>query len=286
VTAPLLVVLAFAVATVVGGWLYCRRVTVDRPPVGVITLTDGLVLVTVLVTMPYVYLALPLAVVTLLLAAAVLAALHLVLQPLLRPPALLWAACLGVIGLDVGLGLVAGVASRPFLLVNNAVLATVVVGAATLWAQSGMRARDVAVLAVLLPAYDVIATWQLTVMSDVFARLGKLPLVPVLAWGLPDPETALRLGLGDLLLLTVWPLVFRTAFGRRAGLVALGTGLAAVAVVLTLLATGAVVGAIPVMIVIGPLIAGQYVLWRRTGPELSVRDRARAEAGGGLPLPR
>jgi hypothetical protein len=42
------------------------------------------------------------------------------------------------------------------------------VGAANLWAQSGMRARDAAVLAGALTLYDFIFTSQLTLMADLF----------------------------------------------------------------------------------------------------------------------
>ena len=102
------------------------------------------------------------------------------LKPLL-PPLLLWVTCLGLVALDVGLALDSGVESSSFLLVNNVILAVVTVGAANLWAQSGMKAREVAVLAAVLTAYDAVATWHLTVMEDVFERLAQLPLVPVVA---------------------------------------------------------------------------------------------------------
>ena len=276
----LAVVLAVAVLTAFGGVVYFRRIRVNRPPIGVVNLRDAVILIAVLMVMPYLYLGLPLAVVTVLLALVVLTALHLTLEPLL-PSLLLWLACLGLIALDVGLGLGSGVHSSPFLLVNNVILGVVTIGAANLWAQSGMKAREVAVLAAVLTAYDVVATWQLTVMEDVFQRLAELPLVPVVAWGLSDPQTSLRLGLGDLLILTVAPLVFRKAFGRTAGVVALASGLAVIATLLTVVATRAQDMSIPVMAVLGPLIVGQYLYWRRArGVERTTAEYLRVE-----PLP-
>lgn len=85
-----------------------------------------------------------------------------------------------------------------------------------------------------------------------------------MAWGLPDPRSSLRLGLGDLLLVTVAPPVLRKAFGRTAGLIALGSELGVLAVLLTLLTTRTVTVSIPVMTVLGPLILAQYAYWRRT----------------------
>ena len=223
--ASLLVVYAFALVAAVGGWVYFRRVRVNRPPIGVVNLRDAFILIAILAVMPYLYLSLPLVVISALLVIVVLTALHMALEPVLTHRALLWGACLGLIAADITLAVTGGVTNAPFLLVNNAILAAVVIGAANLWAQSGMKAREVAILSGVLAVYDVIATWQLTVMTDVFERLSQLPLVPVVAWGLSDPDTSLRLGLGDLLLLTVVPIVFRKAFGRRAGLVALISGL-------------------------------------------------------------
>jgi hypothetical protein len=275
--ASLSMVLTVAALTALCGTVYFRRVRVNRPPIGVVNLRDAVILIVLLMLMPYLYLALPLAVVTGLLCVVVLTALHVTLEPLLSP-LLLWATCLGLIALDVGLAVGSGVESSSFLLVNNVILGVVTIGAANLWAQSGMKAREVAILAAVLMAYDVVATWRLTVMEDVFERLAQLPLVPVVAWGLSEPETALRLGLGDLLILTVAPLVFRKAFGRVAGAVALVIGLAVVGTMLTLLATQVVTGSIPVMAVLGPLMVGQYWYWRRArGKERTTAEYLRLE---------
>jgi len=276
--ASLIVVYAFALLAAVGGWTYFRRVRVSRPPIGVVNLRDAVILIAVLALMPYLYLSLPLVVISALLVVVVLTALHMALEPVMSHRALLWLACLGLVGADIALAVTGGVTNAPFLLVNNAILAAVVIGAANLWAQSGMKAREVAILAGVLAVYDVIATWHLTVMTDVFTRLSQLPLVPVVAWGLSDPRTSLRLGLGDLLLLTVVPLVFRKAFGRRAGLVALASGLTLFAVLLTLLTTRVVTVSIPVMVLLGPLILGQYWYWRhRHGTERTTREYLRDE---------
>jgi hypothetical protein len=260
----LFVVLGFAVLTAVGGWSYFRRFQVTRPPIGVVNLRDAVFLVAVLVLMPYLYLSLPLVVVTVLLAGVVLTALHVTLEPVIPGTGGLWAAIVALLSADVGLGVTRGVNSPAFLLINNVILTVAIIGAANLWVQSGMKARGVAVLSAVLMVYDVVATWQLSVMTDVFQRLGRLPLVPVMAWGLPDPRSSLRLGLGDLLLVTVAPLVLRKAFGRTAGLIALGSELGVLAVLLTLLTTRTVTVSIPVMTVLGPLILAQYAYWRRT----------------------
>lgn len=273
-----LVVLGFTLATAIGGWLYFRRVLINRPPIGVVNLRDALILVGLLIVMPYLYLVLPLAVVTGLLVIVVLTALHMTLEPLVTYRPTLWATCLGTIAADIVLAYSQGVSSGSFLLFNNLVLCLVVLGASNLWAQSGMRAREVAILAAVLTCYDIIATWQVDVMSEVFLRLTQLPLVPVVAWGIADPNTALRLGLGDLLMLTVTPLVLRKAFGLRAAIIALVTTLVGLATLLVLLSQQIITGTIPVLSVLGPIILVQYWYWRRsTGTERTTREYLRAE---------
>ncbi len=72
------------------------------------------------------------------------------------------------------------------------------------------------------------------------------------------------IGLGDLLLATVFPLVLRKAFGRPAGITAIGLALAAIGMLLAL----PLQGVFPMMVVLGPLMGLQYLFWsRRRGQE-------------------
>ena len=179
-------------------------------------------------------------------------------------PLLLWLACLGLIALDVGLGLSSGVHSSPFLLVNNVILGVVTIGAANLWAQSGMKAREVAILAAVLTAYDVVATWQLTVMTDVFQRLaraaactgrrlgpvGSRDLAAAGPWRSADPHrrhrsSSERRSAGP-------PVWWRWQAGSSSSPRCSPWWR-------PVLRTCSV----PVMAVLGPLIVGQYLYWRR-----------------------
>lgn len=274
------VILAVVVATVLATWAYYRRYRVARPPFGVINLRDATIGLVALVVLPFLYLALPLWLVAGMVGLGALAAVYYALEPMLSARWTVWAASLALIGADIALGLAAGSTSTPFLVVNNVVMVLVVLGASNIWAQSGIRARDVAVLAAGLTVYDVLATWQLTVMFDLMLRLNQLPLVPMIAWNLADLPTALQLGLGDLLLVALYPLVARKAFGRAAGVVAALVGIATVATTIALLATGVLGTTIPVMVFLGPLVVGQYLHSRRRGPERTTRQYLLAE-----PLP-
>ena len=134
-----------------------------------------------------------------------------------------------------------------------------------------MGAREVTVFAAALAVYDFVATSQLTLMTDLITRLSDLPFVPFVAWH------GLGIGLGDLLLVSAFPLAMRKSFGRTAGLAGLGIGLAAVAGVLLVLELGVIETAIPVMVVLGPLIVAQYAFWTRRLPQRTTWQYLRAE---------
>ena len=122
---------------------------------------------------------------------------------------------------------------------------------------------DLVMLGLALMVYDYVATWQFHTMSDLFERLAQLPMVPMVAWR-AGAATWMGLGLGDILLATVFPLVMRKAFSRTAGLVAMMLGLVAIAVILALpLIWGVEASVFPVMIVLGPLMLVQYLFWQR-----------------------
>jgi hypothetical protein len=55
----------------------------------------------------------------------------------------------------------------------------------------------------------------------------------------------------------------RRSYGRTAGLWGLGIGLTVLAGVLLVIELGAIDSAIPVMVVLGPLIVAQYRFWDR-----------------------
>jgi hypothetical protein len=212
----------------------------------------------------------------------VLGILYFTLEPVLRVRWAVWAGALLLVAGDIALALTEGIDTVPFLLLNNVVLVLVVTGVTNLWAQSGMKARDVVVLAGALAVYDWIATVQLTVMEDLIGRLVNLPFVPLLAWTGAAPNRGLvGVGLGDLLLATLFTLVMRKAFGRAAGWLAAGVSVASIATILVLFAAGVLTSAVPAMVVLGPLMVAQYLAWRHArGQERTTGQYLQAE-----PLP-
>ncbi|HEX2048080.1 MAG TPA: hypothetical protein VHF27_09960 [Acidimicrobiales bacterium] len=273
------VVAAFTVAALLLSAVYFRRYQITRPPIGVFNRRDIATFLVLIVLTPYLYLSAPSTLVAGLLAMATLSTLYFTLQPLVRRggPALVAAAVL--VAADVGVAVGAGLGSKSFLAVNNVVLLAVVVGVTNLWAQSGMRAADVTLMALGLSVYDVVATSHLSLMQDLLQRLSEVPLVPMFAWGVDG--NGLAVGLGDMLLAAAFPLVMRKAFGRRAGSTALAVSVGGTMAMLALVQSGAV-GTLPAMVALGPLMGLQYLIWhRRTPQERRTREYLAAEPFGG-----
>jgi hypothetical protein len=268
------VVLGLAVSAVVLSWVYFRRFQITRPPIGVFNLTDIAVMICGIILVPYLYLVLPLWLVAGLLIVGTLSVVYLLWEPVLRVRRLVWPVSLALVGADIWASLQFGTMSNRFLIVNNIVLLAMVVGLTNLWAQSGMRARDVTVLGGFLMFYDLTATWLLPLMGDMMARLAGLPLSPMFAWATGNSGLWVGIGLGDLLLASVFPLVLRKAFGRVAGLAAMLIALMAIAIIMLL--PIAVIS--PVMVVLGPLMIVQYLYWsHRQGRERTTWQYLQAE---------
>jgi hypothetical protein len=273
----LVIVAGHAVATICLGWVYFGRWRMTRPPIGVMNLGDVLVVLGGVVALPLLYLAAPAWLVMALLALGALGAVYAAVEPVVRSAVACWiAVALVVVGETLSFS-VAGPGSMASFTINNVVLICGVVGVSNLWAQSGLKARDAAILGGALTAYDLIATWYLPLMSDLFERLGAQPFAPIVGWPGADGGWV-GIGLGDLVVATVFPLSMRKAYGRSAGLLALGTG---VSVIVGILALGTLgrLSIFPVMVVLGPAMVIQYGFWaRRVRTERSTIEYRRAEA--------
>jgi hypothetical protein len=263
-----IVILSLAAAAALLAWLYYRRFAIIRPPVGVFNLGDIAVMIAAVILVPFLYLLLPLWLVAGILALGSLSLLYFTWEPVLRSTWAVWLVTILLAGADLAAALAPGADPAWFFAANNAVIVLTVVGVTNLWAQSGMKAREAAILGAALAIYDLVATSFLPLMTDLFTRLETLPFAPVLAWPVGAGGGWFSIGLGDLLMAAVFPLVMRKAFGRIAGLLALASGLGAIGLLVLGLVSGLLAGAIPVMVVLGPLMVLQYACWRRLqGPE-------------------
>ncbi|MEW1695414.1 MULTISPECIES: hypothetical protein [unclassified Streptomyces] len=276
-TAPALVGLNAAVAAVTAaGAVYFTRVRMPRPPVGRYELPDVAVMGAVVVAAPLVYLAAPRAAVAVVFGLVLCVALQFTLAPL-TGAGRAWAAAVALVAVTAGCAL----ADLPVAVtaLTDVLLAVAVVGVANMWAQSGMRSAHAAWFAGTLCCYDLVATGLTSVMDRFAAQVMGLPFAPLLAVTQGRPPVAL--GLGDLLLLTLFPLVALKAFGRAAALLAAAVGLAVSASVSLLFGLGVLTGAFPLLTALGPLIVLQHVLWSRA--RSGERTTAEWHAGAARP---
>ncbi|NRQ33529.1 hypothetical protein HII36_16970, partial [Nonomuraea sp. NN258] len=191
---------------------YLGRFVMPRPPVGRMVRSDIAFMIIALVAMPFAYLHVHVAVVVSIFGLVVFTFVQLTLAPVLGGR---WAslAAAGLCAADVGSYL----AGWPLgvLVVNDVVVILLVVGAVNLWVQAAITPSQVAALAMALTVYDTFATGLSTLTVDFVNRLDGLPFAPVLATS-HGPSPSL-IGLGDCLMLSLWPVVALRAYGKAAG---------------------------------------------------------------------
>jgi hypothetical protein len=242
------------IAMLLLGLGYFRHFRMTRPPIGVFNLTDVIIAVFIIILAHFLYVVLPLWAAVGLFALAVLSALYVTLEPLLRARSLIWLVSLIFIALDIAAARIFGVQNNSFFLVNDLVILLVIIGVSNLWVQSGLKARDAVILSILLAIFDLFATVLSPLTFTMFARLQSVPLTPALAW--TSNGSILGGGLGDFLLVTVFSLSMEKAFGHKASIISMLLSMLVIATLLLIDQPW------PGMIFLAPLMLGQYLFWR------------------------
>jgi hypothetical protein len=265
-----LVLDATLIVMIAASVIYLRRVAMPRPPVGRFTGGDIAIMSVMLIVLPAAYLQLPAVAVSAVFGLVLFTAAQTALAPLAGGR-----AALGIAALAVAAEITAKLTGHAhvMLIVNDALIVVAVVGVVNLWAQTGMSAAHVTALAVVLTAYDIAATWLGALTSDFLNKVATEPFLPLLAVvGGTHPG---GFGLGDCLVLAMWPVVLVKAYGRRPAWIGAIIGLT-VAVIIEFAFKDHWVGfyaVIPTMAIVGPLIIVQYaVLRRRLGRERRTGD--------------
>ena len=250
-----------AAAAVALALAYLARVRLTRPPVGVYSAGDVAVVCVGVVLAPLLDLALPTPAVVAVFGVVLGTAVQFTLAPLTGGR---WAWLLAAAAVAGTLAL----HGRPtaVMAATDLLLLVAVVGVANLWVQSGMRSAHVAALAAVLAGYDLVASTLTSVTVRFAAEVQGRPFAPQLA--LTRGALPVSLGLGDLLLLVLYPLAAAKAFGRRAALLAAAVGLTVVSTVSLLFATHVLTSGFPLLTALGPLIVAQHLYWaQRQGRE-------------------
>lgn len=214
-------VIMTGVIVVCGGALaYFRRVRMERPAIGTFNARDVVILLVFIGVLPFVYGWLPVPLVTCLLVLTFASALHIGYRPLLGP-----------VGIWLGIGVLFGfniwssnhiMGTLPgwqvWFVEQGVLVVLAAIAVCNLYLQGGMKLRHVAWLALALAGYDVLFAAYYPLTGRLIARYLTHPLTPLLGIRLGYFDYAI--GLGDLLVYSLFFVAAYKAYGPRAAKVA------------------------------------------------------------------
>ncbi|HEU5230196.1 MAG TPA: hypothetical protein VFU49_20415 [Ktedonobacteraceae bacterium] len=195
--------------------IYFRYVRLDRPPVGVFNSRDILMILCFLTSLPFLYLIVPSYVLTGFLILTFSSALYIVLRPFLRPR-YLWLLVIFLLAVNIMvtetlLGTRSG--WQLYWVLTDIIVLGAIVGVSNLYVQGGMRLRHVAWFALFLAFYDAFFSLVVPISLQLADRFEGQPLDPSIGFTI-GPYSA-NLGIGDLLVFTLFIVAAYKGFGRR-----------------------------------------------------------------------
>src|SRR3984885_9634949 len=216
------IIMAGVVLVCAGALAYFRRVRMERPAVGTFNARDVVILLVLIGVLPWVYGWLPVPVVTCVLVLTFASALYIGYRPML-----------GSVGIWLGIGLLFGLD----IWSSHHVMGTIpgwqlwyteqsimvglgVIAVCNLYLQGGMKLRHVAWLSLGLAFYDVLFAAYYPLTGRLLARYITHPLTPVLSMRFGEVDYAV--GLGDLLVYSLFFVAAYKAYGARAAAIAAG----------------------------------------------------------------
>jgi len=205
-----------------GALAYFRRVRVERPAVGTFNARDVVILLVFIGVLPFVYGWLPVPLVTCLLALTFASALYIGYRPLLGSGGI-WLGIGLLIGFNIWSGnhIMGTLPGWQVWFTEQAIAVSLAaIAVCNLYLQGGMKLRHVAGLALGLAGYDVVFAAYYPLTGRLIARYITHPLTPLfgMRFGLVD----YALGLGDLLVYSLFFVGSYKAYGARAAAVAAG----------------------------------------------------------------
>jgi hypothetical protein len=216
------VIMTGAIVVCGGALVYFRRVRMERPAVGTFNARDVVILLVFIGVLPFVYGWLPIPLVTCLLVLTFASALYIGYRPLLGPA-----------GIWLGIGLLFGfniwssnhiMGTLPgwqvWFIEQAIMVALVAIAVCNLYLQGGMKLRHVAAMALGLAGYDVIFAAYYPLTGRLIARYLTHPLTPLL--GMRFGYVDYAVGLGDLLVYSLFFVAAYKAYGTRAATIAAG----------------------------------------------------------------
>ncbi len=268
--------------------LYFRRVRLEWPALGVFNTRDIALILVFILSLPFLYLILPSWVLTGMLALTFSTALYIALRPFLRPLYLWPLVAILLVGDIVVTRTLMGTTQgwQIYWVFNNVIVLCAVVGISNLYAQGGMRMRQVVWFSFILGAYDIFFDLVIPVSAHLADRFHGQPLDAAMGW--ISGSYSANLGIGDILIFALFTISAYKGFGRKGLFAAILTvGLFGAIMpsfsplVILPLVRGGVGITIPAQTFFGPFAVLTYYFLRRTGPERSMAQWTSAEVAEG-----
>jgi hypothetical protein len=216
------VVLVSVALVSLGALYYFRRVRMERPPIGTFNGRDIVILLAFVIALPFVYVYLPLWLINVLLVLTFTSSLYLGYKPVLGT-ARTWLGIGLLIGLNIWtshhlMGTTAGWQlwwAELSILVGLGAIAV-----SNLYIQGGMKLQYVAWFALALAAYDIVFATVLPLTDELVAGYLAHPLDPLM--GMRFGIDNYGVGLGDLLVYSLFMVASYKAYGAKAARIAFG----------------------------------------------------------------
>lgn len=196
--------------------LYFRRVRLERPAIGTFNRRDIAVVFCFIVGLPLLYTVLPLLPLLIALGITFTSALSIGLRPLLSP-GLTWLVVGVLIGANIWLTrtrLGTALGWQIFWVENSILIIGAAVTVANLYVQGGMKIRHVAWFGLVLAVYDAVFTFVWPLTNELSQRFLGWPFDPAIGFRLGIFNASL--GLGDLLVYSLFVIAVLKAYGPRA----------------------------------------------------------------------
>ncbi len=273
------VVLIGALGSAVCALVYFQRVRLDRPAIGVFNPGDIAVLMFFIISLPLLYVVLPQVMLIGFLVVTFVSALYFCLRPLM-PARVIWPIIAVTLITDIIIAhtlLGTQIGWQIYWVLTSTVVLLAAVGVSNLYVQGGMRMRHVAWFALILGFYDAFFAFVFPVTQKLADRFEGLPLDPSIGFKM-GPYIA-NIGLGDLLMFSLFTVAAYKGFGRKGAATALavisvfGVFLPSMApLFIAAVIRGSIGIVVPAQIFFGPAAFVAYRWLARSAPERSMRE--------------
>lgn len=214
--------LACTLVAIACSLLYLRRVRMERPAIGRFNGRDVVVLFAFLLVLPTLYLWLPQWALTGALMVTFAASLSIGLRQIMRRD-MVWPVVGLLIGSDIWLGhtmLGTQLGWQIFWTVNSIIVLIGAMTVANLYVQGGMHLRNVAWFALVLAVYDLVFTAVVPVTNHLIEHFIGFPLDPSMGFRVGFNDATI--GLGDVLVYSLFTIAAYKAYGRGAAWFGIG----------------------------------------------------------------